>query len=68
MKIAKNYYRLLAIGLLILNFDFIINHFVTISDVWIGTTKGLGLGIMIGSLFLISNHKRKHNIKSCGEG
>jgi len=64
MKIAKKYYRLFALGLLIINFDFIIKHFVTISDDWVGTIKGFGLGIMIGSMFLISKYRKKHNIKS----
>lgn len=67
MKTAKKYYRLFAIGLLVLNFDFILNHFVTMSDDWIGTIKGFGLGIMIGSMLLISKYKKKHSIDSCGE-
>ena len=67
MKTTKKYYRLFALGLLILNFDFIIKHFATISDGWIGTIKGFGLGIMIGSMILISKYKKNQDYKpNCG--
>jgi len=63
MKTNKKYYRLFAIGLLVLNHDFILfKRFFIVTDFWSDLLKGIGIGIILSSAFLILKHNRKHKL------
>ncbi len=57
---TRKFYILISIGLLVTNSDFILQHFITMTDLWIGVLKGIGIGVMILGLILMSRHKRIH--------
>ena len=58
MITTKKHWRLLAIGLLIVNFDFFLSSFITIPDFWIGVMKGVGIGLMLMSVYCIARLKK----------
>jgi uncharacterized membrane protein len=57
MKKNKKYFKIMFIGLLISNFDFILKHYMVLTDTWIYIIKGVGLGLMLLSLYLMKRHK-----------
>ncbi len=62
MKKIKKYYGLIFIGLLITNFDFILNRYIAIDYIWLGILKGTGIGMMLLGFFLILKYKKEEKI------
>lgn len=58
MKTNKKAFRIIAIGILIMNINYLLLHyFINLSDVWQGLLQGTGIGVMIGGL--IKMRKRR---------
>jgi len=58
-KATRKYYLLFALGLLIVNGDFVLKRTTPITESWIVLLKLIGLIVLIISLLLIVNNKKK---------
>ncbi len=58
MKMNRKDSIKLAIGLLVLNSDFVLNHFFMLNDFYTGLLKGIGITIIFTVLIVYGKHKR----------
>lgn len=57
-KISRKNLVLLAAGALLMSMTLILKHYFTINDFLDGLLKGVGIGLMIYSLILVSREQR----------